>query len=811
MKSFYTLLAAAVVAFSASAVNLNVERAKQVRTLEPAKKEAVAQAKKPAVTKIAKVERSVDAKLMGARKVSGNTGIEGTWEFQLGDYYFQTSIGSYMYEFEATLEGDIVVFEDPTGYEMPFLAEYNEATGALTFGREYLGTASGYYVYQEAFIYNYDTNDLDVQTITARYDKSSDSILFGADNGISWAAYTSQFATSPAGYFGIYDLEGAIKVSGGNDEDDDANWEDLGNATFIDGWVLPLFGLDQNEWAFEVPLQRNTENTNLYRLVDPYHTPIFAEVNSSTTKGYILIDVTDPDHVVIGGADAGFAYPSAGITKFYCYNMLGMYVAATGYDADLIVSLIGDGIGYTTFKDGVITLGSYEDPEYGLTYDANFGYQADPIGGYSWQDNSGTPADMSAKIIFPVIASEGVEGEGTMITQLDMNMGMLEEPELLDPETYQVHGAFADGKLTITNFGDYDKIVFTIDLATGEAVAANQVAYVDEDFEYFFSDVQKKETTVYGTIKNFGDSKSQLVIEPWGEGMDFPDFGFFFNAAYYNTEITFDFAIPGLEVTAEEPVITIGEVTYNAYPDATVNFVVPVTATGLAEDAVITVYYKGPNNDDFVAVEANHEQYDFTIGGLAYATDYTITIYAASGNVKSEEVVVSFTTYAEVVADPVAEIFWADVDDITDTTAIAYVTPGFRDLPADAKAFVIVTLNSENDGVGTRTDFKVEVENAAERYGWEVEVELTGLTPGTEYEYMVAGQVENAEGEILTRSNLFYGSFVTTGTQDGISNVEVAGENARYFNLQGIEVEKPAAGNTYIKVVGNTANKVIVK
>lgn len=188
--------------------------------------------------------------------------------------------------------------------------------------------------------------------------------------------------------------------------DDDSDWTNIGEATFMDGWVLPAFNIDQTDeknW-YKVPLQQNNTNQNRYRLVDPYHHGPLASYNESTTKGYIVFDVTDPNAVFFEKAVAGFAFKQAGITTFYCYNVLGMYyqILKDTYDlspAEITKQFAGK-IPFTTFQDGVVTLGSAMTED-GLLYDVTFGDQASPSGGYTWTDENDNLVNMNAAIFFP--------------------------------------------------------------------------------------------------------------------------------------------------------------------------------------------------------------------------------------------------------------------------------------------------------------------------------------------------------------------------------------------------------------------------
>ena len=142
------------------------------------------------------------------------------------------------------------------------------------------------------------------------------------------------------------------------------------------------------------------------------------------------------------------------------------------------------------------------------------------------------------------------------------------------------------------------------------------------------------------------------------------------------------------------------------------------------------------------------------------------------------------------------EIVSAKVENLTDTTADVVVEIETANLPKDGK--LVVNLASEADRAG------VDAEDTTSP----VKFELKELTAETEYWYVVSVTVYDAEGEILARDSENV-KFTTAKT--GIAEVGVDAEAARYFNLQGVEVTAPAAGQTYIKVVGNKAVKVLVK
>lgn len=278
-----------------------------------------------------------------------------------------------------------------------------------------LQTQAGYatfYVQIEPFVYtsNGTQGSLNPQSYTVTY--ADGKITFPADHGLSWVAYTDENYSQRGGYLEVFDILELTKGSGGNA--DQGNWTSIGNATFMDGWVCPGFDIDQTNPAnhYEVELQQNDDNKNLYRLVDPYKgkSPV-AQYNESTKTGYIQFDVTDPDHVVFAAVEAGFANEEQGISKFYCLNTLAYAMGYFQVSADEVISQLGNQLPYTTFKDGVVTLSAMPSTEYRYINDACFGIQGDIYGGYSWIDNNDLSFNMATAIYFPGTAINSIAAD----------------------------------------------------------------------------------------------------------------------------------------------------------------------------------------------------------------------------------------------------------------------------------------------------------------------------------------------------------------------------------------------------------------
>lgn len=407
MKKFYTIALASVVALSASAgteLKLRTNADFSAKTLKTDAPVMLKQSAKELTNAMPALKKSKKAAASAAD-------IAGEYTITLGDYYFQGSVGEFEDDCTVSAENGVVVFE-PT-QTLPFGGSLDEANGTVTFttlglGLVNFGEAGSYYVRQEPYIYSYDEEDIILQDFTATY--ADGAFSFPAESGISWVAYSDENYTQAYSYVDILDLLACVKNASDND-DDNTSWTSLGNATLMDGWVLPGLGFDQTDPAnqYEVEIQQNNDNKNIYRLVDPYKgdSPA-AAFNASTKTGYIQFDVTDPDHVVFDAVDAGFVNSDLDITKFYCINVLTSLMDYYDMTAAELISELGDVAPYTTFKNGVVSLGSVPGNNGTTVYDACFGDQTDKYAGYGWVDENENRTNMAAKIIFPETGIDNV-------------------------------------------------------------------------------------------------------------------------------------------------------------------------------------------------------------------------------------------------------------------------------------------------------------------------------------------------------------------------------------------------------------------
>lgn len=396
MKKLFCLLSAAAVVSSSFAAELPTTRG-ELRT--PVARKVSSTINLPGAESVIKLDSKRQV-TRGLQKADGVNSIEGDWTIILGDFYFENSYNDGLpVVYTATLDGTTLTFEssDPFYYNM--VAEYDAEERILTFSRTYIGKSQDFYVYQKPYIYNYDKEDLDFQTLEAAYSLNGEFIGFDYGAGIYWEACTDLAGNKVEGVLDIQDILMVYKPISGE-------WKDMGSAIFMDGWLQPGFNYDQKANQYEVPLQQSVTDQNLYRLVNPYKYGVLVGDNSSKKTGYIVFDVTDPDHVIFKFADAGFANKDMGVSMFFAFNNLGLIQLYNPlYTPEEIIEALGNDLAYTTFKDGVVLLDKKN--KQGL-WDARFGYQIDPTYGFYWaQQNSQNPKDMSARILFP--GADGVE------------------------------------------------------------------------------------------------------------------------------------------------------------------------------------------------------------------------------------------------------------------------------------------------------------------------------------------------------------------------------------------------------------------
>lgn len=354
----------------------------------------------------------------GPQKVTGFTSLGGSWVLSVGDNYLekQTDI---LYS-GSTEEGG-AYYTDPLNNYWPFRLANESGSRTVTLHREYIGKSEDLFVYQEPYTYKKGDPNLNFQDVSGTVSSDFYTIAFTGNVGLAWGLYNDEEGTDRVGFASILDIVSVNRPAGWG-----GAWKDLGNATFVDGWVLPALGYEQEENAYAVKLQQSTENEHLYRLVNPYRTGPAAWENLYMGSGYIVFDVSDPDHVIFSKTYAGFANENLGITAFYTYNRLGFWVDNNPqYTADYLIKV--QPMPFTTYKDGVVALSFYLNDKGARVYDANYGTQLAPYGGNGWYrqvevpnenpDQAGdaepetelVPVNMTTKIYFPGVYEAAVK------------------------------------------------------------------------------------------------------------------------------------------------------------------------------------------------------------------------------------------------------------------------------------------------------------------------------------------------------------------------------------------------------------------
>lgn len=168
-------------------------------------------------------------------------------------------------------------------------------------------------------------------------------------------------------------------------------WEDLGMATYTDGFIYPGYFGDPDGNGWEVPVQQKQGTEGYYRLVNPYlaENPL-SPANLNTDPAYIVIDATDPDNVLIAPQYSGFSDISDDSRfDYYIGNTTGFLHAVQNWSKDDIKTYLPQRL--DKMADKVITITA---PLFGnSTSEDGFGYQ--------WVDENDEPIIYPAKIALP--------------------------------------------------------------------------------------------------------------------------------------------------------------------------------------------------------------------------------------------------------------------------------------------------------------------------------------------------------------------------------------------------------------------------
>lgn len=415
MKNF-TLAAAGLAMAMTATAGLNVSKAPIALQQQPQARTNFTSLFNGDVKAQANVASELAKRAKGMKAPSA-AAIEGDYTYVLGDWYFQTSQMDFI-ESEGTIsfEGEFCVLDCKDFPGLPFVGQYDESNGnidffAINFGQIDFQGGAKYYVVAEPFYWDNDAQDIIPYEYSVAYDEASNGFVFPADHGVMWEAYSDANLKNFAGYLWICDVASVLKSGPAGDPNE--GWTDYDTANYVDGWMMPAFGVDPEDYAWNVSVQQNNENPWLFRIDNPYLAPDcpLAEDPAAygvSEGGYIVFNLEDPDHVeVVAGVWNGIKNGNAKVDNT---NMLGYYIQ----------NLLGqkDEQGYEiTYEDIVYALEqngaefSIYDNSDGSVYFQECGIQQNGNGFYSWQDQAGNSvADMMyGYLIFDNLIPDGTQ------------------------------------------------------------------------------------------------------------------------------------------------------------------------------------------------------------------------------------------------------------------------------------------------------------------------------------------------------------------------------------------------------------------
>lgn len=182
--------------------------------------------------------------------------------------------------------------------------------------------------------------------------------------------------------------------------------------------------------------------------------------------------------------------------------------------------------------------------------------------------------------------------------------------------------------------------------------------------------------------------------------------------------------------------------------------------------------------------------------GILYTYDVSVYATAANGNMDMKTTQVIFTTEELAYSIVLSEISHSQIPNGVTINVGSVVATGIDD---DASVDVYVSLPGVID-----TPVKADLVDGVYTYT------IENLEPQKRYTAVLFGGVGTLGADDFIKGEEYRVNFVSGDSTEGIGSVTVDNDDARYFNLQGVEVKNPDHG-VYIKVSGNETNKVLIK
>lgn len=351
MKKFYTtLVLAAAVAFSASAADF---QSKQLQGKE---------------LKQISSEMSVSRLEAGAIKMAAPTAmkVKPSKVQDILGYYMITYIDLYQQDVDNAVaslifragdkenEVKITGFGPGNDTGSPVIGKFDPKDASLTIeSNQYLMNSAQGRVYWQHVIVNENGSPVPTDEPLVCYFDDNGNLEVPGYNGYVQGWFN--------GFLGSQNLQGyaagMIRSTKRIEAPQSEGWSDAGNATFSDGWFLAGFGCIGWETpvqfpALDVKVQRNKENPNLFRLMNPYAgvnavvngdipptSENYLDLNETLVDGCIEFDITDPACVLVTPqVYSGLDCPIWGMSLYYMGNGAGNYALVENeYTQDMTI------------------------------------------------------------------------------------------------------------------------------------------------------------------------------------------------------------------------------------------------------------------------------------------------------------------------------------------------------------------------------------------------------------------------------------------------------------------------------------------
>lgn len=232
-------------------------------------------------------------------------------------------------------------------------AEYIPADGTLSFpADQFLGHDADNDVDVYFYHGHWTSNDyVSFLTTPMVADVESDAITFDPDDMIAIGQIN-------VGWFVLADYCSFASSSVAWEDEfmPATGWKHYGTAMFADPWVVFGTGADPIENAFEVEIEYNEDEADLYRIVNPYgvDSPYYAMNDDKNGKGYIAFSLADPEFVLV------YPYVYSGymlsdIGAMLCTNQEGYFAMVYGASKEEIFANLGE-FTPSSYSEGVVEL-----------------------------------------------------------------------------------------------------------------------------------------------------------------------------------------------------------------------------------------------------------------------------------------------------------------------------------------------------------------------------------------------------------------------------------------------------------------------